>query len=382
MRTCSEQEDLLWIYCSGADLRRIKHKQLLGCDVNNNQKKIRSVVRRDHAEKYLLTSLVAFAITVIIIRVFLQLTGFPQIGNSVLHIAHALWGGLILFVAVLLPLALANRWAIQGSALLGGIGIGLFIDEVGKFITQTNNYFFPPALSLIYGFFLLTILVYLYIRRSHQENPRTAMYHVFEGLQDLLDGDLDQVEAAHIEAQLAIAKGSDRQEIFSLAGAINSYLQYEKDHLAAAEPDIWKRTFKWVDEMGQRLGREGHRTLISVILVLWLVFVAGFIFVLVQGGEILDSQVLQWRDALIVIQFSIGILMILAIIAWLTGNEERGLQFAVIGFLLSLVALQTLYFYLSQFSALTTTLIQFSFLLILLGYRRWYLNGSILNMRS
>jgi divalent metal cation (Fe/Co/Zn/Cd) transporter len=38
-------------------------------------------------------------------------------------------------------------WAIQASALLSGIGIGLFINEVGKFITQTNDYFFPPALS-------------------------------------------------------------------------------------------------------------------------------------------------------------------------------------------------------------------------------------------
>jgi hypothetical protein len=64
--------------------------------------------------------------------------------------------------------------------------------------------------------------------------------------------------------------------------------------------------------------------------------------------------------------------MILALIAWLTGREELGLNFAVAGVLLSLVALQTLYFYLSQFSALTTTLIQFIFLLILLTYRRWY----------
>jgi hypothetical protein len=122
-------------------------------------KKIRTVVERDHAEFYLLTFLVAFAVTVIITRVFLQLTGFPQIGNSVLHIAHALWGGLLLFIAVLSPLTLANRWAIQASALLGGIGIGLFIDEVGKFITQTNDYFYPPALSLIYGSFLLTVLI-------------------------------------------------------------------------------------------------------------------------------------------------------------------------------------------------------------------------------
>jgi hypothetical protein len=38
----------------------------------------------------LLTSLVSFGVTVILTRAFLQLTGFPQIGNSVLHIAHAL----------------------------------------------------------------------------------------------------------------------------------------------------------------------------------------------------------------------------------------------------------------------------------------------------
>ena len=132
----------------------------------------------DEGDNYLLLiSLVAFSVTVVITRIFLQLTGFPQIGDSVLHIAHALWGGLLLFIAVLIPLAFANHWAIQASAILGGIGIGLFIDEVGKFITQTNDYFFPPALSIVYGFFLLTVLVYLYFRRPRHEDPRQAMYH-------------------------------------------------------------------------------------------------------------------------------------------------------------------------------------------------------------
>ena len=87
-----------------------------------SQKKINRPVRREHADSYLLMSLLAFAVTVIGVREFLQLTGFPQIGNSVLHIAHALWGGLLLFVAVLLPLAFANRWAIGASALLSGAG--------------------------------------------------------------------------------------------------------------------------------------------------------------------------------------------------------------------------------------------------------------------
>ena len=350
--------------------------------MDKKQRKDRSAVRRNHAENYLLTSLVAFAATVIITRIFLQLTGFPQLGDSVLHIAHALWGGLLLFVAVLLPLALANRWAIQVSALLGGIGIGLFIDEVGKFITQSNDYFFPPALSIVYGFFLLTVLVYLYFRKPRQENPRKAMYNLLEGLQNVLDGDLDQGEAARLEAQLAIARDSDRNELLSLADAINTFLQVNKGGLRAAEPDFWKRTAIRVDSIGLRLGRRMHRLIISIIMILWLIFVIGFIAVLFQGSVNLDSQILQWRDALIVIQVMIGILMVAAIIAWLTSNEELGLNLAIAGFLLSLVALQTLYFYLSQFSALSTTLLQLVFLLILLAYRGWYLNGGQLNIRS
>ncbi len=85
----------------------------------------RSAVRRCNAENYLLASLTTFAVTVIFTRAFLQLTGFPQIGNSVLHIAHALWGGILLFVAVLLPLAYANKWSMRTSAIMSGIGIGL-----------------------------------------------------------------------------------------------------------------------------------------------------------------------------------------------------------------------------------------------------------------
>jgi hypothetical protein len=94
---------------------------------------------------------------------------------------------------------------------------------------------------------------------------------------------------------------------------------------------------------------------------------------MVAGVPSLDSQIVQWRDLLIVIQVVIGGLMIVAVIAWLTGKEENGLRYAVLGSLLSLIALQSLYFYLSQFAAITSTLLQLAFFLILLAYRRWYL---------
>jgi len=341
--------------------------------MKDTHQKTRSAVRRDHAEDYILTSLVAFAATVVLTRAFLQLTGFPQIGNRVLHIAHALWGGLLLSVAVYLPLAYANRWAIKSSALLGGIGIGLFIDEVGKFITQANDYFFPAALPLIYGIILLNVLVYIHFRRPHNENPRDTMYRVFEGLQDALDGDLDTAEAARIEAQLAIARQSDHTEIARLADAISYYLHKERRHLATAEPDFWKRIVRHVDAFGQLVGRRLHRAIVSALLVVWVVFIAGYITVLIQGSADLAPQVLEWRLVLIAVQVAIGGVILVALATWLTNKEERGLQFAVGGFLISLVALQSVQFYLSQFSAITATLLQLVTLQVLFAYHRWYL---------
>jgi len=64
-------------------------------------KSTRKPVKREDAEQYLIITLLSFAASVILIRLFLELTGYPQVGNSELHIAHVLWGGLLLFAASL-----------------------------------------------------------------------------------------------------------------------------------------------------------------------------------------------------------------------------------------------------------------------------------------
>jgi hypothetical protein len=344
--------------------------------MDNKRKKNYSAVRRNRAESYVLTSLIAFASTVIITRAFLQLTGFPQIGNSVLHIAHALWGGLLLIMAAYLPLVFANRWALQASALLGGIGIGLFIDEVGKFITQSNDYFFPPALPLIYSFILLNVLVYLYFRRPFVENARSAMYHALEGLQDLIDGDFDTAKVSQIKAQLAVTRKSDPPEMISLAGSLSDFLRREEEHFPTAKVGLWKRFTLGIEAVGLRLGRRRHRAVITFLLIGWLLLVVGYIAIILQGRDNLDPQVFQWRYLLIGIQFIVGILMLMAAYFWLTKREDLGQKFGVSGFLVSLIALQLLYFYISQFMAITMTFIQLFILLVLNTYRLWYLRGD------
>jgi hypothetical protein len=85
------------------------------------------------------TFLVSAAATVLIIRTQLWATNYPQLGGGGLHIAHLLYGGLFMVIAISLLLMFLNRSIRQPAAILGGVGFGFFIDELGKFITSDNH---------------------------------------------------------------------------------------------------------------------------------------------------------------------------------------------------------------------------------------------------
>lgn len=102
-------------------------------------------------------------------RAYLTLTGYPQIGGDVLHIAHMLWGGLALTIAFLY-LAIALKPNKKFAMMLGGAGFGLFIDELGKFITVNNDYFFKPTALLIIIIFIAiwAVMRAIISRREHK----------------------------------------------------------------------------------------------------------------------------------------------------------------------------------------------------------------------
>ena len=101
-----------------------------------------------------LTFFVTAITTELCIRTQLYLTHYPQLGGHGLHIAHLLWGGLFMVAALAILLSLLGRRVRQVAALIGGVGFGFFIDELGKFITADNNYFYKPAAGLIYLIFI------------------------------------------------------------------------------------------------------------------------------------------------------------------------------------------------------------------------------------
>lgn len=102
---------------------------------------------------------VAAVATVLTTRVLLAASGYPQLGGGGLHVAHVLWGGLLMAVAFVLLLSFAGPVVRPAGALLGGVGFGLFVDEVGKFVTSDNDYFYQPTAALIYVVMVLLVLV-------------------------------------------------------------------------------------------------------------------------------------------------------------------------------------------------------------------------------
>jgi len=115
--------------------------------------------------------MLVFAVATILgIRAFLALTGYPQLGGGGLHIAHMLWGGLGMLVSIAILLSFWNPSMRQLAAAIGGVGFGFFIDELGKFITSDNDYFYQPTIALLY---ILFIIMFLAVRMVHSK-PMTA----------------------------------------------------------------------------------------------------------------------------------------------------------------------------------------------------------------
>lgn len=67
-------------------------------------------------------------------------------------------GGLLMLLAIYLLLSYIGPVVRPAAALVGGVGFGLFIDEVGKFITSDNNYFYQPTAAIVCVVFVLIVL--------------------------------------------------------------------------------------------------------------------------------------------------------------------------------------------------------------------------------
>jgi hypothetical protein len=311
-----------------------------------------------------------------------------------LHVAHVLWGGLLLFVAVLLLLVYVNGWLQAVAAILSGVGVGLFIDEVGKFITQNNDYFYPPAAPIIYATFLLTVLVYLQVRRSPSSSPRAELYRVLDGLSEVLDRDLDARERKALDARLEdVYRRAEDPDLARLTRSLRDFLDAEDLRLVEARPGLLQQGLDRLGSAARRLLSRGRLkwALIAAMALLGLgsfidmfalLVIAidpepalrGLVVSLMTAAEAQSVNDILWFLVRLLLEGTVGTLLVVSGGLLVLGRDRDGIAVGVMGLLLSLTAVNLLVFYLDQFQALFNTLVQFVVLSAATWYRREYLD--------
>jgi hypothetical protein len=166
--------------------------------VTEPRQRRRRLVRDLHSGGHVDLFLVSAVASILLIRFYLRLTGYPQVGGETLHIAHMLWGGLLMLAALLLLLAFLGRASRRWAAVLGGVGFGTFIDEVGKFVTRDNDYFYRPAVAMIY---VVLVLSYVGVR-SIRRRPLAEEEYLINALHELEEAALHDMQREERERAL------------------------------------------------------------------------------------------------------------------------------------------------------------------------------------
>src|SRR5947207_2679248 len=131
--------------------------------------------------------MLAYAVgTVLVVRLYLAMTGYPQVGTGGLHVAHLLWGGLLMLAGGNILLMVYGKGARRAGAITLGIGFGLFVDEVGKFVTRDNNYFYRPAAAIIYTTFIGLYFAFQAVRHYATVTDRVLLLEGVEALEEVI----------------------------------------------------------------------------------------------------------------------------------------------------------------------------------------------------
>lgn len=344
-----------------------------------------NLVVRENASESILTILIWSVASLLTTRLYLSVMGYPQIGGGDWHVSHAATGGLIMVIGVIMMIIFAGKNVKRNSLVIFGIGLGWFVDEIGKFLTEDNNYFFQPAIIFMYVFFVCLFLLYRYLKRFEIKDNRAIFYSVLNRLEELADNDLEKSEKKYIVNTLnKIVKTEKINTIKIMAmGMIES--------LQKIEPKTDRRKGEWRRMVGQMFqvtyDKIFRRKLVMIGLWIYSIYYAidkiGDIFRITTSSQKMmmierfnrDYNFFGKSDIYMIVGKMIFDLV--AAIFFLAGaryfwskKRLRGIRFFKYGLYVSLLLSSIFRFYFEQFGAMVELVMWMIMLEVLNQYRK------------
>jgi hypothetical protein len=309
------------------------------------------VLRSTNAAGLIELSLVSAVATVLVIRLILQLSGYPKLGGAGLHIGHVLYGGLIMFLSLLLLFSVMNPAAPWLAALAGGIGFGFFIDEVGKFISADVNYFFEPAVAVIYVVFMVLFIALSRVRRWEAElTPQDALANALSLLRADASGAMDPETRDRVSALLDRADPRD-----PLVGVLRAHVEQLRVGRAHRRSPYFVAR-EWLAERYRRLVRlPRFDTVVAVIALGYFLSKVPLTIRVQTDSTGLDLDAGN-ADLAHVVQFLAAIASGVCVVvgAWRLRRRSRvsGYRWFLRAVLISIFVYEVFAFYYAQFAAL------------------------------
>lgn len=299
--------------------------------------------------------LISSVSSLLFIRAFLTLTGYPQIGGEGLHIAHMLWGGALMFVSIAIFISFINAQSKAFASVLGGIGFGTFIDELGKFVTSDNDYFYQPTIAIIYVVFIIMFLVIRWLSSYAKYSAKTYLANAIEGLREIVISDLDANEKRLALKYLKLSDQSDPvvKQLYSMLQVAQA-----KKATPSIAAKIRHEVFQWYkDALNTKFVSRG---------LFWFFVLVSFLNFIVSLVSIILKTNLTFADTgTIISNIIIGILVLQGARYFFKNRRLESYVYLQRASLVAIFLQQFFLFLQNQLSSLTTLGVYISVYLIL-----------------
>jgi hypothetical protein len=294
----------------------------------------RLALRTSDVGRHLDTFLVCAVAAVLGNRIFLIITGYPQLGNGTLHISHAIWGGMMMMIALVIAIAFLPPFTRSFVAFLGGAGFGWFIDELGKFITRKVNYFFQPTIAIIYMVFVAMYLVFRSLARRRY-TAHEGVLNALEALKSAAIGELDEEQRR------------ETLHLLEATGPHDAFADEVRDLLADA-PALAAEPPGWFERRARRM-RAYYRLLTerawfgrTVGLLVTVIAIGSFVEVLTLSLD--DRGLTTFSEKATVVSSLVGNLLVLFGVVMLRRDTLRAYRWFERGILVSIFVTQVFTF--------------------------------------
>jgi hypothetical protein len=231
------------------------------------------------------------------------------------------------------------------AAVAGGAGFGIFIDELGKFITSDNNYFFQPAMPLIYVIFVLIYLGYLAVLDRLRPSPEAALPQAI----DLIEGGvIDGLSHADwVRARNLLLRSDIDHPLTPLLLTALDDIEERRDvrqSIASRALDTLQRDYRWLIRQ--------QWFFLAVLVVATVHTLGSVVDVAVRAATLEHELSLSSADAIrAAAQLISAAMIVVGLIRWKASSRLTAYRWFKRGILVSLLAVQVMSFYVAQVAA-------------------------------